>query len=68
MGCGCGGRGAANPASPTVNPGAVTREDVEYLVTYPNGQRQSFDTESEAYHAIRLTGGGVTSRPRTPSS
>jgi hypothetical protein len=36
-----------------------------YEVTYPDARREEFDSEAEAYRAIRLTGGGIRRKART---
>jgi hypothetical protein len=44
-----------------VNPSGVTATPTEvYVVRYPTGAEQEFVSESDAYHAIRLTGGSVS--------
>lgn len=61
MGCGCGGGVQTQPLTTWVNPSGVTAAPSEvYVVRYPTGRTEEFASESEAYHAIRLTGGSVT--------
>lgn len=59
MGCGCGRSQVTSPMHTTASFPQRTVVPEEYEVTYPDGRRQTFTSESEAYYAIRLTGGGV---------
>lgn len=62
MACGsCGGNRPTSPLTTWVNPSGVTSVASEvYVVRYPTGAEQEFVSESDAYHAIRLTGGSVS--------
>lgn len=65
MACACGGgSGSTSLLLTTTQQGSVA-SSFEYEVTFPNATRQTFDTEAEAYHAIRLTGGGVKRKSKT---
>lgn len=59
MGCGCGRSQVTSPMHRTASVAAPVRDDVVYEVTYPNGDHEDFASETAAYAAIRLTGGGV---------
>lgn len=65
MACGsCGGNRPTSPLTTWVNPSGVTATATEvYVVRFPTGLEKEFTSESEAYHAIRLTGGSVTRKP-----
>ena len=64
MACGCGGGGVSSPMHSSAAFARVVPGPEVYVVTFPDGRSKEFDSESEAYHAIRLTGGGIQRKPR----
>lgn len=61
---GCCGSSQNTPVTPWVNPtGASVAPSEVYVVRYPTGVEEEFAVESDAYHAIRLTGGSVSRKP-----
>jgi hypothetical protein len=65
MGCGCGRGSVSSPMHNTATfAGVQTYTPEVYEVTYPDGRHEDFDSEADAYRAIRLTGGGVKRKPR----
>lgn len=66
MPCNCGGGSVSAPLFRTATDGqGAAASPFEYEVTYPTGRHETFATDTEAYRAIRLTGGGVKRKPKT---
>lgn len=65
MGCGCGRNTVTSPMHSTAAfAGARLYTPEVYEVTYPDGRHEDFESEADAYRAIRLTGGGVKRKAR----
>lgn len=65
MGCGCGRSQVTSPMHTTASFARIAPSDEVYEVTFPDSSTKDFDSEAEAYQAIRLTGGGVKRKART---
>lgn len=68
MGCGCSG-GGSKQAQAVKTMMASTRPSqpgVEWKVTFPNQSTQTFPTEWQAQHAVKLAGGKATRVTKGP--
>ncbi len=67
MGCNCGGGRSVYAAATAASGGGWTASagnDSVWIVTYPDGTTEEFASDSDAYRAIRSTGGGIRQKPR----
>lgn len=64
MGCGCGGGSRFTNPGTYVARGAALATPQEWVVTYPTGDSEVFDTDTEAYTRLRLRGGGIRQRDK----
>lgn len=59
MPCGCGGGASRYPTTTQASAAAGSYADPqEWVVTFSDGRQQAFDSDTEAYRALRLRGGG----------
>lgn len=65
MACGsCGGGNRRSSAAGTWTAPGVAAEPQEWVVTFPDGTQKTYDTDTAAYRAVRVSGGGIQQRAK----
>lgn len=64
MGCNCGGGNRYTNRGTFAARGTSVATPQEWVVTYPTGETQVFDSDTEAYAKLRLRGGGIRQRDK----
>lgn len=64
MACCGGGNRVATSMQGYTPPVTPYVSDEVFVVTFPDGRTQEFDQERDAYRALRLTGGGISRKPK----